>query len=190
MDAALTVDSRLRSTSTVREQALTGRIRALLVIFIIALVLSGLTAFPLESELRWIVDMFGVKSATDGVPHSEVLRWLTTVRDALVDTNARYPFLAYGTDWLAFAHLVIAIAFIGPLRDPVRNRWVVTFGLIACAAVVPLALLAGALRGIPLFWRLIDCAFGVGGVALLWPCLRAINELEILSAKGVAEMTS
>jgi hypothetical protein len=134
--------------------------------------------------------MFGVKSATDVVPHSAVLHWLTTVRDALVDTNTRYPFLAYGTDWLAFAHLTIAIAFIGPIPNPVRSRWVVVFSLIACAAVVPLALLAGALRGIPFYWRLIDCAFGVGGVALLWPCLRAIDELELLSAKGAADMTS
>ena len=87
-------------------------------------------------------------------------------------------FLAYGTDWLAFAHLVIAVAFVGPLRDPERNAWVVTFGLIACAAVVPLALIAGAVRGIPPYWRVIDCAFGVAGAALLWPCHLAIRELE------------
>jgi hypothetical protein len=190
MAAALNIDSRPRATTSLRERALIGRVRALLVIFIIALILSGLTAFPLETELQWIVDMLGRSHATGLSPHSPVLRWLTTVRDALVDTNTRYPFLSYGTDWLAFAHLVIAIAFIGPLRDPVRNRWVVTFGLIACTAVVPFALVAGSLRGIPLFWRLIDCAFGVGGVALLWPCLRAIDELELLSAKGVAKLTS
>ncbi|SCF41963.1 hypothetical protein [Micromonospora mirobrigensis] len=33
--------------------------------------------------------------------------------------------MLYGTDWLAFAHLVLAVAFWGPLRDPVRNVWVV-----------------------------------------------------------------
>jgi hypothetical protein len=190
MDAAVNAKTRLRSTPTLREQTLARRIRALFVIFIIALILSGLTAFPLEAELRWIVDMLGGSRATGLSPHSPVLRWLTTVRDALVDTNTRYPFLAYGTDWLAFAHLAIAIAFIGALRDPVRNRWVITFGIIACGAVVPLALLAGAIRGIPLFWRLIDCSFGVVGVALLWPCLRAIDELELLSAEGVAKVTS
>lgn len=97
-------------------------------------------------------------------------------------SGAYASFLAYGTDWLAFAHLVIAVAFIGPLRDPVRNAWVVTFGLIACAGVVPLALIAGAVRGIPPYWRAIDCAFGVGGTALLWPCHVAIRELERRSA--------
>jgi hypothetical protein len=38
------------------------------------------------------------------------------------------PFLAYGTDWLAFAHLAIAVVFIGPWINPVRSQWVITFG--------------------------------------------------------------
>jgi hypothetical protein len=161
-----------------RREHLERRIRALLLTFIAGLVLSGLTAFPLETELRWLTGVLGSADA------GGISAWLVTVRDALVATNARYPFLAYGTDWLAFAHLVIAVAFVGPLRDPVRNVWVVTFGLIACAAVVPLALVAGAVRGIPLYWRLIDCTFGIGGAALLWPCRRAIRELETLAATG------
>jgi hypothetical protein len=100
------------------------------------------------------------------------------VRDALIDTNAKYPFLAYGTDWLAFAHLVIAVAFVGPLRDPVRNVWVIEFGMIACVMVIPLALIAGAARGIPIFWRLIDCSFGVFGIVPLRLCWREIKRLE------------
>jgi hypothetical protein len=58
----------------------------------------------------------------------------------------------YGTDWLAFAHLVIAVAFWGPLRDPVRNIWVIEWGMIACVGIVPLALFAGPVRDIPLWW--------------------------------------
>jgi len=46
--------------------------------------------------------------------------------------------------------LVIAAAFIGPYVDPVRNKWAITFGLVACAGVMPLALIAGSTRGIPL----------------------------------------
>ena len=165
-----------------RTEILLRRIRVLLLAFIVGLVLSGVTAFALETELRWLTGLLGAGTSTRPADVGGVLRWLVTVRDALVATNARYPFLAYGTDWLAFAHLVIAVAFIGPLRDPVRNAWVVTFGLIACAAVVPLALIAGALRGIPLYWRLIDCAFGIGGAALLWPCRYAIQALEVQAA--------
>jgi hypothetical protein len=90
----------------------------------------------------------------------------------------RFPFLAYGTDWLAFGHFVIAVAFVGPWRDPVRNAWVVDFGLIACALVVPFALVAGAVRGIPHFWRLIDCGFGMMGSLALLACRRLIARLE------------
>jgi hypothetical protein len=50
------------------------------------------------------------------MPH--LLPRITRVYDALAMTNRQYPFLAYGADWLAFAHLVIAIAFVGPYHDP------------------------------------------------------------------------
>jgi hypothetical protein len=85
-----------------------------------------------------------------------LLPWIERVFTALTATNVNYPFLAYGTDWLAFAHLVIATAFIGPYVDPVRNKWVITFGLIACAGVIPFVLIAGSVRGIPFPWRLVE----------------------------------
>jgi hypothetical protein len=140
------------------------RIRIWLVVFVIGLVLSGVTAFPLEAESRWLVTM--VHAGWSPVPeHAPALvAWLDRVHQGLAQTYRDYPFLAYGTDWLAFAHLVIAVAFWGPLRDPVRNVWVVQFGMIACAAVVPLALIAGPIRGIPWGWRLIDVSFGVVGI--------------------------
>lgn len=168
-----------------RTQQLERRVRWLLLLFIAGLVVSGVTAFPLVTELRWLTGLLGAGPGTRPEEVGGVLRWLVTVRDALIETNDRYPFLAYGTDWLAFAHLVIAVAFVGPLREPVRNRWVVTFGLIACAGVIPLALIAGAVREIPFYWRLIDCSFGIGGAVLLWPCARMIGELERLRPWGM-----
>jgi hypothetical protein len=104
--------------------------------------------------------------------------WIATVREGLRETYARYPFVAYGTDWLAFAHLVLAVLFVGPWRDPVKNRWVIEFGLFACAAVIPLALICGPLRGIPVYWRLIDCSFGVVGAVPLWVCWREVRGME------------
>jgi hypothetical protein len=109
---------------------------------------------------------------------THLLSWIERVSDGLSITNARYPFLAYGTDWLAFAHLVIAVAFIGPVVEPVRNKWLITFGLIACVGVIPLALIAGAIRGIPLPWRLIDCSFGIFGCVPLLICRSSIRALE------------
>ena len=148
--------------------------------FIGGLFLSGVTAFPLETELRAVVRF------CDGVGWvpGTVLAWLHRVYAAVADENARYPFLAYGTDWLAFAHVVLAVLFIGPWVDPVRNKWVVAFGFVACAGVLPLALIAGFVRGIPVYWRMIDCSFGVFGAVVLWPAWRAVRGLEGLTVNA------
>ena len=85
------------------------------------------------------------------------------------NTYAKYPWLAYGTDWLAFAHLVIALFFIGPFIDPLKNVWVIRAGLAACVLVPVLALICGPIRQIPFGWRLIDSSFGViGAIPLLY----------------------
>jgi hypothetical protein len=92
------------------------------------------------------------------------------VLTAYRQVNENHSFLLYGYDWLAFAHFVLAILFIGPYRDPVKNIWVIEFGMIACVLIIPLAMIAGPARGIPLGWRLIDCSFGVFGFIPLWIC--------------------
>src|ERR1700751_1610978 len=138
------------------EQAKRRRlIQVWLGVFIVGLVLSGLTAFPLETELHLLYSVLMSGTLRPVFQNSHLLSWITRVYGAVSDTNQRYSFLAYGTDWLAFAHLVIAVAFLGAYRDPVRNTWVVTFGLIACAGVSPLALIAGPIRGIPVGWPLV-----------------------------------
>ncbi len=141
--------------------------------FVVGLFVSGATAIPLLPELNILARVLHTSYAWSPL----LVRWIDTVQSALRVTDARFPFLAYGTDWLAFGHFAIAIAFIGPLRDPVRNVWVITFGMIACALVVPYALVFGALRGIPFWWRLIDCSFGVVGIVPLWHCRRLIGRL-------------
>jgi hypothetical protein len=149
-------------------------IRRLLLLFIAGLLISGITAFPIETLLET-----GVGIVESFLAEGEVATWLTRVYEGVRETNAHYPFIAYGTDWLAFAHIVIAIAFVGPLRDPVRNVWVIEFGLIACASIFPLALIAGSARGIPFFWQCIDCSFGIVGGILLWIIYRKIKTLEL-----------
>lgn len=167
-----------RSTESARQLR---NIRIWLVIFLLGLVVSGITAFPLETELRTLASL--LPDRYEPAP-SGFTTWILRVRDALIETNGRYPFLAYGTDWLAFAHLVIAIAFIGPLRDPVRNVWVVDFGLIACAAVIPLAMIAGHVRDIPIGWRLLDCSFGVFGAVPLLIVRKMIGDLSQRSGEN------
>jgi hypothetical protein len=161
-----------------QQQTLLRRIRLWMVIFIVGLVLSGLTAFPLETEVSALAWGLGVKEGVAGVEQGGIQGWVAKVRDGIFETNKNYPFMAYGTDWLAFAHLVIAVAFIGPLIDPVRNKWIITFGIVACAGVFPLALIAGHFRGIPLYWRALDCSYGLFGAIPLLICRRSISEIE------------
>lgn len=168
-----------------RETILRRRIKCLTWVFIIGLVVSGATAIPLSWELDRLAEFLGVADKSSGDAVSGLARWILRVREGLRDTNARYPFMAYGTDWLAFGHFVIAVAFVGALRDPVRNLWLFTFGMIACAMIVPYAFVFGGLRGIPLGWRLIDCSFGVIGNIPVWCCRRWAKEIELCRGVGL-----
>jgi hypothetical protein len=158
------------------------RIRLWLAVVVVGLVVSGVTAFPLELETRYLARALAPLAGR--LP--ELVGWVDRVREALAETGQRYPFLAYGTDWLAFAHLVIAVAFWGPLRDPVRNVWVVQFGMLACVGIVPLALICGPVRGIPWFWTAIDLSFAVLALPPLLLAYRHIRHLERLFAGGVS----
>lgn len=156
------------------------RTKFLLLLFVIGLLLSGLTAFPLKAEVDFLQRVVGEGSATVSW-WPWMARWISFVHRGITETHQDYPFLFYGTDWLAFAHIMIAITFLGPLQDPVRNIWVIKFGMIACVSVIPLAMICGPIRGIPFFWRLIDCSFGVFGIVPLyiaWQYTRRIIRFE------------
>ena len=152
------------------------RISFCILFFMFALLISGLTAFPLGDELTWLNNH---RSLFPGF----LADWISKVAEGVNVTADRYPFIAYGTDWLAFAHIVIAVAFIGPYRDPIKNIWVIQFGMISCVMVFPLALIAGNVRGIPFYWQMIDCSFGVFGFLLLYWCYRNIQGLQVISEK-------
>ncbi len=159
---------------------LRSKINGMIIFFIISLALSGITAFPLVWELDILVRNFGAGTTTSHI-FPALSEWLELVYRGLVETSVKYPFLAYGTDWLAFAHIVLAILFIGPLRDPVKNKWVIEFGMIACVLVIPLALICGPLRGIPVFWQIIDTSFGIIGIVpllLVWKWIVRIENGE------------
>lgn len=152
------------------------KIRFCVAVMIVGLVFSGLTAIPLETELGWMAGWLGV-DLNGAAPEAGLGHWIYRVATGLKEMNVKHPFLAYGFDWLAFGHVVIAIAFIGAWRDPVRNVWLFEFGKIACVLVIPWALVFGEVRGIPLYWRLIDCSFGVIGYVPMWLCGKWVREM-------------
>ena len=155
-----------------------SRIRVWLGLFVAGLLIAGVTAFPLEWESRILSQWLHGPGAWAADAFPPARAWIDHVRQGFAVSYHRYPWLAYGTDWLAFGHITIAVAFVGPIRDPVRNKWVVQFGMIACVLVIPLAAICGPLRGIPLFWMPIDMSFGVVGIVPLILAYRHIRVLE------------
>jgi hypothetical protein len=147
------------------------KIRLLILFFMLALVLSGITAFPVETELRWLL-------SHEYLIPSFCKNWLQQCYDAIRETNLKYPMLAYGYDWLAFAHIIIAMAFVAPYKNPVKNKWIIDWAILACLAIIPLAFIAGSIRHIPYFHILIDCSFGIIGLIPLLLCRQWIQRLE------------
>ncbi len=70
------------------------RIRFWLADFMIGLTLSGITAFPLETQLSWLVSTLHASWLRPIAEFSRLLPWIERVNDALRATNAFYPFLA------------------------------------------------------------------------------------------------
>jgi hypothetical protein len=153
-------------------ERLRSRIRRWTLFFIAGLVLSGATALAIPSEMEALDRALGHDMRAGGAVPESAAVWLRTVRDGVRATSAQAPFFFYGTDWLAFGHFMIALVFVGALADPARNRWLFVFGMLACALVPLWALAFGHLRGIPPWWRLIDCTFGVVGFVPMWLCHR------------------
>ena len=166
----------MQNTNTISEEQqkkLLRNIRRWLLFFMIALVLSGITAFPIQTEVNFFL------SVRDYLPLPDVmLHWLEYIAKGVNSTMATFPQVFYGCDWLAFSHIVIALFFIGVYKNPVQNAWVLRIGLIACAGIIPLAFIGGSVRDIPVFWRLIDCSFGVFGSLPLLYVLHLIKKLE------------
>ena len=172
------------------ETATLRRVRLLIAVFVVGLVLSGVTAFPLGIEAR-ALDRFLHGPGWPAARHLSFLTgWIDQVSTGLTATYARYPYIAYGTDWLAFGHLTIAVAFWGPYREPVRNIWVLKFGLFACVGVVPLALICAPLRDIPLWWTAVDSSFGIFGAIPLYAAYRLTRGLEDAGREAASEVSA
>ena len=161
----------------IEQKQLLLKIRLVTLFFMAALVASGITAFFLETELRLITQFFNI-DGQNAENLNTFQRWLAFVADGIAAANAQIPFIMYGFDWLAFAHIAIAAAFIGLYCEPVRNKWLVTWAMICCVGIIPLALICGEIRGIPFFWRLIDISFGVFGMIPLIYLKILISRLE------------
>ncbi len=140
----------------------------------IGLFISGVTVWPAITELEWLV--YAVWG--DSVATGELHRFTLQVIEALKYVDQTYPYLMYGYDWLAFAHIVLAILFAGAAHDPVRNKWIIQCGLIMCGLIPVLAAICIPARGIPWVWFYIDFAFAPAAAIPLWIALRDVCKAE------------
>jgi hypothetical protein len=148
----------------------------MLAIVAFGLFVSGVTVWPAIWELKTGVHLIWGDSAPTGTVH----RFVVQAIDGLVSTKANYPFLLYAHDWLAFAHVMLAILFAGAIRDPVRNIWIIQCGLIMCALVPVLAAICIPARGLPMCWFFIDAAFAPAAALPLVIALRDIHRFQKL----------
>ena len=143
-------------------------IRTHLAIFILLLLLSGITAFPLQPEIM-------ILYFHQGELPSSLQVWISKLFYTILSTPS---IMLYGTDWLAFAHIVISLFFIPVFINPSKHKVNLIIGMIACVLIFPLAFICGPIRGIPFFHQLIDCSFGVIGFLYLYFILNKINSLK------------
>ena len=150
------------------------RAKLMLGIIVFGLLVSGITVWPAVPELKLVVRIAWGEAVPSGIIHSFVLQSI----EGLEAVQADYPFMLYAHDWLAFAHIVLAILFAGAIKDPVRNKWIVQCGLIMCALVPVLAGICIPIRGLPFCWFWIDFAFAPAAALPLWIALRDIKKIE------------
>lgn len=143
-------------------------IKILLALYVIALVISGATAMIVPEGIAWLDKSIPTTWST-------IYQWIHFVH---LKIQASPKFLLYGFDWLAFAHYVIAMSFYGVWKDAVRNKWVIEWAMLASIAIFPMAFVMGYLRGIPFWWQLIDCSFGVVSLIPLIMIHRRIKVME------------
>jgi hypothetical protein len=91
----------------VETERIKRHIRYLLVLFTLALVMSGLTAVPIRWEIDILQDVIGEGTWMEQV-WAPLAYWISFVHRGLTETSQAYPFIFYGTDWLAFAHMVVS----------------------------------------------------------------------------------
>ncbi len=153
------------------------KIKATVIFFMVALFVSGATAFPVLTEMRWLQANGFIKQGTT------LGNWLQSVLTGAEQVNNTFPFLFYGFDWLAYAHIMIAALFYGVYKNPIQNKFIVNWAVFCCASIIPLAFICGPIRKIPMMHILIDCSFGVFGCIPLLFIKKWTKQLELAQTK-------
>jgi len=159
-------------------------IRLMLAIVAVGLTLAGLTTFWLPWEVTKLLDIVFDRSSTSIPFFSSEYQLLVQVEKGLQYLQTSFPQFFLGTDYLGFAHIMFALLFIGAMGDPLKNKWVIQFGMIAAVVVIPCAFLFGFVRGLPFIHYLVDASFGIGAVIPFFVAMREMKKVEKLQGNN------
>jgi len=152
------------------------RVRVYLSVVLVGILFSCQMILFVEPEIQWIDKAIGQSPFV--VQHFPQLSdWIGVLRVSVTETYQKYPVMAYCMDWLAFAHVFIAVALLGAIRNPVQNVWVVKTALITTLLMIPFTFISGGIRGIPCYWLLLDSSFAMIAILPLVLALRGIKRL-------------
>jgi hypothetical protein len=138
------------------------------------LFVSGVTIWPVIWELKTAVKVVW----GDTTPTLAIHKFVLTAIDGIQEIQREQPFMIYAADWLAFALIVLSILFVGAMKDPVRNIWVVKFGLLCCFLSPILAIICIPIRQMPLSWFWCDFIFTPLAALPLWIAWRDLKKAE------------
>ena len=170
----------------IEHQKIKRRVRLLLIVFVLGLVFGSQLVLFVIPELTWFNNILGPGTRM-GEIFPRLSSWINHLYQGITDTYAKYPFVAYCMDWLAFAQLAFIIFFIGAIVDPVRNIWIIESGMVICVLHILIAFGCGTFRSMPFFWQLLDSTFGILGLIVLYLAYRNIKYLGPTPSGGGAD---
>jgi hypothetical protein len=167
------------NTDYTEQKKVLRKIRVYLVIFFLGILFSLHTVMFVEVETAFFVKHFGQGTLTaEKLPFFS--EWIENLHLSISETYKTYPVMAYCMDWLTYACVVFAMFIIGPIKDPIKNIWVIQVYMLGCILGMLLPFIVGPMREIPIFWRFLDGSFGLMGFIILLIPYRLIKKLETI----------
>lgn len=152
-------------------------IRVCLVLFFLGILFGLHTVVFVEVETALFAKFLG-RGTWMAQTLPVVSTWIDTLYVSITESYRAYPVMAYCMDWLSYACIVFALFIVGAIRDPVRNVWIIQVYLAGCVLASLLPWVVGPMRGVPVFWRVLDGSFGVMGFMILFVAYRLTRRLE------------
>jgi len=153
------------------------QIRFWLILFFLGILFGLHTVVFAEVETAFFAKHLGRGAAME-TTLPVVSDWIEQLHVSVSETYEKHPAIAYCMDWLSYACIVFAIFIIGAIKDPVRNIWIIQVYMIACVLAFLLPFIVGPMRQIPVFWRFLDCSFGLIGFIILWIAYQLTKKLQ------------